>query len=73
MSEYDDSVRRQLMFEEGSRRIVFGPVLPGFPLPPHGSYLDTENVWTTGYGFNLEDGAATTKALAAVTLKTAKN
>lgn len=65
MADVQNEVRRILMAEEGCRRIVY-PGLPGFPLPPHGSYLDSENIWTSGYGLNLEGGATTDNALAAV-------
>jgi GH24 family phage-related lysozyme (muramidase) len=70
MSDYDDRLRRQLMFEEGYQPIVYEG-LPNFPRPPHGSYLDSAHPprWTTGYGFNLQDPAAP-KALAKVTTKT---
>ena len=62
---YIDRLRRQLIIDEGEIRI------PGTdPNRPHSAYQDDKNIWTTGYGLNLDDKKNATKELKAVTTKT---
>lgn len=59
MSDFLENLQRQLQHDEG-RIPREGPL--------HVAYRDTRRIWTTGYGFNLQDRNAA-KELAAVTEK----